>query len=730
MDFFTSYDKLLKENKINDARNLLEDSLEHAIKNNNTALIIQILNEAIGFYRDLSEFDTSVKYANALLNLIKKMKLDYKDEATCLINIANAFRAGGLLEASAEIFKEAKSLFDLNINDSNLLAALYNNWALLYEEKNEIKEAISLLKQALLLVNDEIKIASTHVNLGMCYLKLNELALAEFEMEISKTIFEKNKNDFHYSGFLALKANYYNLIKEDRKAINYYEEALANLLKTVGQNTYYYELKDELFKLYDKHNIARHIKGLELSESFFNENKALLFKKIPSSAIEYITIGLFGFGSECYGVDDEISEDHDFDQGFIILVEDSVPLTDFLKIKQAYDCLLKLYKRFCLLNQTKHGVHYMKEYLNYLGVNDIKNISDESKALLLNGKLFYQGFASTFANLRYDIRKNSNYDFLIDLSLKALEINKYIPYNLKRSLDRGDLYTFKSLKNNLVNHLIEFYYIYHKMYLPHDKLRLKLMDNNSIIKKWIYYILDHDDISKLYEEISAKIIETLHNFNVIKRINTLYIEDYKEEITSFIKEWDIKRKLTNEIVEIEYKMFKSLKNIGGEASCQRNYPYFKLMREAQYLTFNINLLESYLEDLHEALNNNYNLLEIKYGFMEETLDPNHFKEISSRLPQLTKFQKEVIASISDVVLEMKNLFDKTPHAKMRDNDSSYDTYNNASYETYLKGELASYSEKTLYLYARMLQELSQNNQNIVSLTAFYTYFLRCYESVI
>lgn len=730
MDFFTSYDKLLKENKINDARNLLEDSLEHAIKNNNTALIIQILNEAIGFYRDLSEFDTSVKYANALLNLIKKMKLDYKDEATCLINIANAFRAGGLLEASAEIFKEAKSLFDLNINDSNLLAALYNNWALLYEEKNEIKEAISLLKQALLLVNDEIKIASTHVNLGMCYLKLNELALAECEIEISKTIFEKNKNDFHYSGFLALKAKYYNLIKEDRKAINYYEEALANLLKTVGQNTYYYELKDELFKLYDKHNIARHIKGLELSESFFNENKALLFKKIPSNAIEYITIGLFGFGSECYGVDDEISEDHDFDQGFIILVEDSVPLTDFLKIKQAHDCLPKLYKRFCLLNQTKHGVHYMKEYLNYLGVNDIKNISDESKALLLNGKLFYQGFASTFANLRYDIRKNSNYDFLIDLSLKALEINKYIPYNLKRSLDRGDLYTFKSLKNNLVNHLIEFYYIYHKMYLPHDKLRLKLMDNNSIIKKWIYYILDHDDISKLYEEISAKIIETLHNFNVIKRINTLYIEDYKEEITSFIKEWDIKRKLTNEIVEIEYKMFKSLKNIGGEASCQRNYPYFKLMREAQYLTFNINLLESYLEDLHQALNNNYNLLEIKYGFMEETLDPNHFKEISSRLPQLTKFQKEVIASISDVVLEMKNLFDKIPHAKMRDNDSSYDTYNNASYETYLKGELASYSEKTLYLYARMLQELSQNNQNIVSLTAFYTYFLRCYESII
>ena len=51
MDFFTSYDKLLKENKINDARNLLEDSLEHAIKNNNTALIKRL--DFIEIYRNL-----------------------------------------------------------------------------------------------------------------------------------------------------------------------------------------------------------------------------------------------------------------------------------------------------------------------------------------------------------------------------------------------------------------------------------------------------------------------------------------------------------------------------------------------------------------------------------------------------------------------------------------------------------------------------------------------------
>ena len=177
-------------------------------------------------------------------------------------------------------------------------------------------------------------------------------------------------------------------------------------------------------------------------------------------------------------------------------------------------------------------------------------------------------------------------------------------------------------------------------------------------------------------------------------------------------------------------MFKSLKNIGGEASCQRNYPYFKLMRESQYLCFSLELLKSYLNDLHEALKYNYNLLEIKYGFMEETVDKEAFAKIKDRLPKISKFQAKLIEGICDVVLEMKEEYDKTPHARMRDNTRNYDNYNNASYETYLKGELSSYSEKTLYFYARMLQELSQNKQNIVDLTTRYTYFLRCYESVI
>ena len=731
MDFFNELDRYLKNNDLNGSKNFIEDSLEKAIKDGNTALIIQILNEAIGFYRDISEFDISVKYAASLQKLIKKISLNYKDEVTTLINIANAYRAGLLLQEAKSVFEEA--LFKYNeykLSDNNLIASLYNNEALLYEEMNKFDMAIKDLNNALEYVTDDIKIASTHVNLGMCYLRINDLENTLFHIKEAHKTFSKYPNDFHYSGYLALCAKYYNLTNNEEEAISYYEKALANLLKTVGQNSYYKELKEELFNLYDKKHIAHHIKGLDLSYQYYLSNKEKLFDLIPSSAKEYITIGLFGLGSECFGADDEISEDHDFDQGFVILVENSVSLEDFNIIKDAYDKLPKIYGRFYLLSQPKHGVHYISEYYkNYLGITTLDNIDEYSKALLCNGKIFHEGFMASFSRLRYEIRKKDNYEYLTNLALKALDINKYIPYNLNRAKSRNDIYTYKSLKNNLVNHLIEFYYIYHKEYLPHDKLRLTLMEDSSIIKKWIYYILDNEDITSLNEQISAKILQTLHRFNIISNVCSLYIDDYKNEIVKFVQTWPEKRSIVDEIVKIEYSMFKKLNNIGGEASCQKNYDYFKLMRESQYLTYNMELLKSYLHDLELAVDNNYNLLEIKYGFMEQTTDPANYEKIKDRLPKLSEFQTNVISSVCEIVLQMKEEYDKTPHAKMRDNSSIYDNYNNASYETYLKGELSSYSENTLYLYARMIANISNNKQNIVLMTTLYTYFLRCGESV-
>ena len=465
-EFLEELDRLFKLHNLDDISKYLEDSLNQALLDQNTSLIITILNEMIGFFRDISDFDTSYKYAKALYNLILKTPVDKKGLFITLINVANAYRAYGDLDNSILIFFKALNIYnDNNLDSPKELASLYNNLSLVYEEKKDFDTSLNYLNKALEVIemtNDLIKIASTYVNIAMCYISLNDLSKALNALEKAGSIFENKKDDFHYSAYMGALAKYYNLSGNESDAIKCYETALAHLLMTVGKNKYYEETKNELFELYKKNNINPHIKGLKLSEDYFNSTKSLLFKGLPNSVIESLTIGLFGLGSECYGCDDLISEDHDFDPGYIVLVTNNVKKSDFELLKENYNNLNKCFNRFYVMPLDKKGVHYFDEYLNnFLGIKDLNNISTLSKSLITNGKIFYKGIYSLYDIVINKIKKETNYNYLSDLILKTLEINQYIPYNLNRALERNDLKLYELLKNHLIDRLIEYYYIYH-----------------------------------------------------------------------------------------------------------------------------------------------------------------------------------------------------------------------------------------------------------------------------
>ena len=60
--------------------------------------------------------------------------------------------------------------------------------------------------------------------------------------------------------------------------------------------------------------------GMELSKAFYTEiGEPMLRERFPE-LLPFLAVGLTGSGSECYGFDDEISQDHDFEPGFCIFV--------------------------------------------------------------------------------------------------------------------------------------------------------------------------------------------------------------------------------------------------------------------------------------------------------------------------------------------------------------------------------------------------------------------------
>ena len=449
-NFYNEIKEIYKLNNVSKSKEFLENSLYNAITNKDTSLVITILNEMIGFFRDITDYNEGIKYTKSLINIINNFNIDNYSRFICYINIANSYRAAGYTDEAISYFDNAIKIYnDNNIDDKTNLAALYNNYALLYKSDND--KALYYLSLALDLIkdtNDLIKLATTYVNMALIYLNVNLDKCLEC-INNAGAIFDNNLDDFHISGYYNLCAKYHFIQEDYILSKEYYHKSLISLQKTVGKNNSYNDTLNELYKVYDILGVPYHKKGLLLSKEYYLSIENTLLDNIPSNLYKHLCIGLFGLGSECYKLDDMISEDHDFEPNIIILVDDTVSSNDYNIIVDAYNNLPKEYDRFFISNLDKHGVHYVGEYLsNYLGVNDINKILAESASVITNGEIFYGN--NSFVNLRLKLIDKLKYEFIPNLIYKTLEINQ-IFYNLDRLEKRNDKLTLGLMNNRLLD---------------------------------------------------------------------------------------------------------------------------------------------------------------------------------------------------------------------------------------------------------------------------------------
>ena len=185
----------------------------------------------------------------------------------------------------------------------------------------------------------------------------------------------------------------------------------------------------------------------------------------------------------------------------------------------------------------------------------------------------------------------------------------------------------------------------------------------------------------------------------------------------------MKEKLLNEILVIEWDMFKSVTNVGGEASCQQDQKTFLIMRTSQLLSWNEAMLISYLEDLKNAKRDGINLMSEKYGHMMKYTFPSEYKQIENKLPP----KSDEIVLLAEIITVMmvqwaKDLKNKYPNivGAGRPIESTGDTQQVTSIETYSKGELLTYGIKTLKLsleyYTKCLAEGINNYEEVLTNT--------------
>ena len=144
-------DKLYEQGRSLEAEDVLLSTAGAAAEEGDDYLLLQILNELIGHYRETSEWEKAYEITERAIYIAGRI---YPEEsipyATTLLNAASMYRAAGDLERSRSVYRDVEKIYAVTLkSDDMLYASLYNNEALLYQEEGEFAKAKALLIKAL-----------------------------------------------------------------------------------------------------------------------------------------------------------------------------------------------------------------------------------------------------------------------------------------------------------------------------------------------------------------------------------------------------------------------------------------------------------------------------------------------------------------------------------------------------------------------------------------------------
>lgn len=799
MDSFTEkIDALYAENLGAEAERLMLNALREAegkLKCDSTgqwkdtaenkqilAQMLQMLNELIGYYRETGQAAFSYKYGEQAMQVLKWFGLEGSiPYATTLLNIANAYRAGGRLEDSLSTYEQVAVIYREKLEPTDVSwASFYNNISLLYQEMKRFDLAKESLLKALELVltkpNTIFEQAVTYTNLANTCLELGQGEEACKYFTGAILLFEKhNIKDSHYCAAVASMGTFYYQSKQYEKALDCFEKAMAGIEASLGKNEHYRRMEENAKLCREAMGsagaMARKVgvtestgtpaeaeaqdrvllpkKGLELCREYYETyGKPMLQKDFPQY-VDKIAVGLVGEGSDCFGYDDGFSMDHDWGPRFFMWVSAETYAEIGKELEAAYRKLPKEMQGYTYKESrqavNRQGVYVVEEfYGKLLGVDEFdvenicwENLAEERLAAATNGAVFTDE-EGAFSRIR---------GFLSDgypqwlkytkMAESAARFSQAGQYNYSRMRKRGEKVSAQMMLWTAVKEALRLLYYAADKYPPHEKWLMRglrdIAEYESVLNKLeILAETAPEAIFQRIEELAEELALLLYRKDVISDVEP-YLEEHVGELLFKAQASDLSvEELAEEIAKAEFAAFDKVKNFGGRADCQDDWFTFSIMRKSQYYTWNRTMLLQYYYDFTREMAKGHNLIEEKYGRMMESTAPEEYAEISAGFPAINDRKRQIIENIVSMqVAWMEDFSRKYPH--LAGNARSIHTYEdhlyNTSYETYLRGEISTYSDKMLELYGRYVVEYAKNDGNIARDIMEQSVLLYGYESL-
>lgn len=293
--------------------------------------------------------------------------------------------------------------------------------------------------------------------------------------------------------------------------------------------------------------------GIEISKEFFYEHGMPMLEKDFSEVLPYLCVGLVGSGSECYGFDDEISRDHDFEPGFCVFIPDESIVdrrTEFL-LERAY---AKLPKEFMGLKRSviapvggrRNGIIRTADFYTdkvgscdgCLSLNDWLTISDSFLFEATNGEIFFDNFGE-FTKIRDGLLKMPE-----DIRLKKLAGNILVmaqsgQYNYNRCLSHGETGAAQLAIIEFVKAAMRSVFLLNRKYMPYYK--------------WSFRALRYLELFSTFSD-SFEYLLTSENDETTAKIKADVIEDIASMIIEYLIENDMSKAVCNDLEKHAYSV--------------------------------------------------------------------------------------------------------------------------------------------------------------------------------
>lgn len=276
------------------------------------------------------------------------------------------------------------------------------------------------------------------------------------------------------------------------------------------------------------------MKGLKLARLYYKEyGEEMLKTKFPE-LLPQIAVGLVGSGSECFGFDDELSHDHDFEPAFCIFLPESVDRTTLFALEHAYSKLPREFKgftknRLAAVGGNRHGVIILEKFLEARIGNKTGNLSpmdwfflpEQSVAEVINGELFFDG-SGKFSLIRESLKYMPEDVRLKKLAGNLLLMNQAGQYNYNRLISRSDTAAAQLAVIEFVKSALNVIFLLNRTYIPYYKWVFRSLKELSILSHLatdLEALISTDNSNsaqkaQLIEKVCGEIIAHLENNNL------------------------------------------------------------------------------------------------------------------------------------------------------------------------------------------------------------------------